>query len=98
MQEDSQWRSFFEALAINEEEEYSASGWTKSGFSGYTHAFPKQLRKTGLKLDQSLRALDAGCGVGTYSRILTRLTLDVYSVDYSEVVIKSAQRRSVGFP
>jgi ubiquinone/menaquinone biosynthesis C-methylase UbiE len=83
------WRKRFESFAAHRDDEAGIAGWSASGLEARVRRF--------LALWRAPRAgerwLDAGCGAGTYLRLLQKDGLEVTGVDYSLVTLSKARRR-----
>lgn len=76
-----QWQSRFEKFATRHQPEHLVSGWSAVGLR-------RRLAAVEALLDQGLlsgaaRALDLGCGAGTYVRLLAKRGHSVVGLDYS---------------
>ena len=86
-----QWRERFEEFALYRDDDAGIAGWTKSGLDTRLRRFIGlwQPGPTGQ------RWLDAGCGAGTYSRILTDHGSTVVGIDYSMPTVSKAVARAI---
>lgn len=55
-------------------------------------AFKEFLRKNMPEADKPLKALDAGCGAGFFSLLLSELGCEVTAVDFSEDMLRQAEK------
>lgn len=86
------WRHRFGEFAAAREDDAGIAGWTPSGLDARIRKFlslwhggcPGQLW------------LDAGCGAGTYTRLLAEHGLQVVGVDYSCATVVKASTRGSG--
>jgi SAM-dependent methyltransferase len=78
---DRQWRARFERFGRSYEDEARVSGWSAAGLRRRLHAFEGLLRDLGP--GSGGRALDLGCGAGTYVRVLAGLGHRTVGLDYS---------------
>jgi SAM-dependent methyltransferase len=76
-----QWQSRFEKFATRHQPEHLVSGWSAAGLRRRVAAFEALLDR-GL-LAAGSRALELGCGAGTYVRVLTKRGHPVVGLDYS---------------
>ncbi|HKW81144.1 MAG TPA: class I SAM-dependent methyltransferase [Casimicrobiaceae bacterium] len=86
-----QWRSRFEEFAQLRDDDAGIAGWTCSGLQSRVRRF------LGLWKPDAGGGLwlDAGCGAGTYTRILLRDGLDVVGIDYSLPTLKKTMARKL---
>jgi len=89
---EQRWRSRFEEYADLCDDDAGIAGWSSTGLDARVRRF------LGLWDPQAVgpRWLDAGCGAGTYSRILVHHGLQVVGVDYSLPTLRKATTRSRG--
>jgi ubiquinone/menaquinone biosynthesis C-methylase UbiE len=87
--EDS-WRSRFKEFAEDRDDDAGIAGWSRTGLDARVRRF------VGLWKAPAVGGqwLDAGCGAGTYSRILSRHGISVIGADYSFPTLLKAKRRS----
>jgi SAM-dependent methyltransferase len=83
------WRKRFEGFAQGRDDEAGIAGWSVSGLEARVRRFLTLWRAPPL----GQRWLDAGCGAGTYTRLLVRDGLQVVGVDYSLVTLRKAHAR-----
>ena len=89
---EDQWRTRFEEFADLRDDDAGIAGWTTTGLDARVRRF-RGLWKSG----EPGTWLDAGCGAGTYTRILLRHGHDVVGVDYSLPTLRKAViRESAG--
>lgn len=87
---EDQWRTRFEEFADLRDDDAGIAGWTTTGLDARVRRF--------LGLWQSCepgRWLDAGCGAGTYIRILLRHGHRVVGADYSLPTLRKAAGRGL---
>ena len=84
------WRERFEEFATGSDDDAGIAGWSPSGLETRMRRFAG-LYKVGKRGE---RWLDAGCGAGTYARMLLGHGADVVGVDYSFPTILKAKARS----
>ncbi len=88
---EDQWRARFEEFADYSDDDAGIAGWTKTGLDTRLRRFLRLWKSS--KPEQ--RWLDAGCGAGTYSRILSGNRHQVVGVDYSVPTIRKAMARGI---
>jgi SAM-dependent methyltransferase len=76
-----QWQSRFEKFATRHQPEHLVSGWSAAGLRRRLSAFEALLDR-GL-LGTGARALELGCGAGTYVRLLAKRGHPAVGLDYS---------------
>jgi SAM-dependent methyltransferase len=76
-----QWQSRFEKFATRHQPDHLVSGWSAAGLRRRLAAF-ETLLDQGL-LGGGTRALELGCGAGTYVRLLAKRGHPVVGLDYS---------------
>lgn len=86
-----EWRERFEEFAHHRDDDAGIAGWTKTGLDARLRRF-LGLWQSGR---QGQRWLDAGCGAGTYTRILTGSGHAVAGVDYSMPTVSKAVGRNI---
>ena len=86
-----QWRERFEEFAQYRDDDAGIAGWTKTGLDTRLRRF-LGLWKPG---NRGQRWLDAGCGAGTYTRVLTGHGHEVAGVDYSMPTVSKAVARNI---
>ncbi|MEO8752446.1 MAG: class I SAM-dependent methyltransferase [Casimicrobiaceae bacterium] len=85
------WRERFREFAEDRDDDAGIAGWTVSGLDARIRRF-RDLWRPGAANDAWL---DAGCGAGTYSRMLAEHGARVIGVDYSPLALAKARERSV---
>lgn len=89
---EQQWRSRFNNFAASNEDDAGIAGWSPTGLEARVRRF--------VQVWAGDRAgalwLDAGCGAGTYVRLLRERGLEVMGLDYSPVSVTKARQRSQG--
>lgn len=89
---EQQWRNRFSSFASSNEDDAGIAGWSPTGLSARVRRF--------LQVWPGDRAgalwLDAGCGAGTYVRLLRERQLQALGLDYSPVSVHKARQRSDG--
>lgn len=88
---EEQWRTRFEEFADLCDDDAGIAGWTTTGLDARLRRFLALWRPG----EPGGRWLDAGCGAGTYTRVLLRNGHDVVSVDYSMPTLRKATRRGL---
>jgi len=87
---EDQWRARFEEFADLRDDDAGIAGWTTTGLDARVRRF------LGLwKSDKPGTWLDAGCGAGTYVRILLHNGHEVVGVDYSLPTLRKAVAREL---
>lgn len=88
---EDEWRARFEEFAGLSNDDAGIAGWTITGLDARVRRF------LGLwKPDTCGRLwLDAGCGAGTYTRILLRHRLQAVGIDYSLPTLRKAVARNL---
>ena len=84
------WRSRFEEFARSSEDDAAIAGWSQTGLQARVRMFLSAWRPPA----NGGRWLDAGCGAGTYSRILAHHGLEVVGADYSLPSLLKAKRQA----
>jgi len=87
---EASWRARFEEFAAGRDDDAGIAGWTASGLDARMRKFVG-LWKAGRSPGHWL---DAGCGAGTYTRLLQSEGAAAVGVDYSLPTILKAQARS----
>lgn len=87
-----QWRRRFRNFAELRDDDAGIAGWSASGLEARLRHFLAFWK--GVRLPSVW--LDAGCGAGTYSRLLARQGAEVVSIDYSILTIEKARARTEG--
>jgi len=86
---EAQWKARFEEFAGASESDAGIAGWSPSGLDARVRRFMELW-----KCDPSAALwLDAGCGAGTYSRILANHGKSVVGTDYSLLTLVKARKR-----
>lgn len=85
------WRSRFEEFAEVRDDDAGIAGWSRAGLD----ARVRQFLRYWTPAPANSRWLDAGCGAGTYSRILRQQDLEVIGTDYSLPTLQKAKLRTV---
>lgn len=83
------WRDRFKEFAESRDDDAGIAGWSASGLDARVRRFANVL---GGVTAGSLW-LDAGCGAGTYSRLLSERGASVVAVDYSPLAVRKARSR-----
>lgn len=86
---ESGWRERFHEFAEERDDDAGIAGWTVSGLEARVRRF----RSVWPALARDSAWLDAGCGAGTYSRMLVEQGARVVGVDYSELAVTKARAR-----
>lgn len=86
------WHEKFQSFASIREDDAGISGWQRTGLETRLRHF---LHFCKLPPPGALW-LDAGCGAGTYSRLLAERGMRVMAVDYSPASVIKARARSNG--
>lgn len=89
---ESAWRRRFEEFAALRDDDAGIAGWSASGLEARLRHFLACWEG----LTPETLWLDAGCGAGTYSRLLAGEGAHVVAVDYSPLTIRKARARSNG--
>jgi SAM-dependent methyltransferase len=76
-----QWQTRFEKFATRHQPDHLVSGWSAAGLRRRVAAFEALL--DGSVLPAGARALELGCGAGTYVRLLAKRGHPVIGLDYS---------------
>jgi SAM-dependent methyltransferase len=87
-----QWRERFEEFASLRDDDAGIAGWSSTGLEARVRRFRALWIRPG---NAGGRWLDAGCGAGTYTRILLDARQDVVGVDYSSVTLRKAATRNL---
>ena len=89
---EDQWRERFEEFASLRDDDAGIAGWSATGLAARVRRFlalwKAPERAGGLWLD-------AGCGAGTYTRMLLDARQQVVGVDYSQVTLRKAAARDL---
>lgn len=88
---EDQWRERFEEFADERDDDAGIAGWTVSGLEARVRRF---LALWSRERRGRQAWLDAGCGAGTYTRILGGEGHRVVGVDYSVPALRKAVARS----
>jgi len=89
---EDQWRERFEEFASLRDDDAGIAGWSSTGLEARVRRFRALWIRPG---NAGGRWLDAGCGAGTYTRILLDARQDVVGVDYSSVTLRKAATRNL---
>jgi SAM-dependent methyltransferase len=89
---ETKWRNRFREFAEDRDDDAGIAGWTKTGLESRIRRF---LDVWTLNREGEVW-LDAGCGAGTYTRILKNHGAVVVGVDYSPLAVRKAVARSDG--
>lgn len=84
-----QWRSRFEKFATAHQDDAGIAGWSPTGLAARVRRFGGLWRRDAT----GTRWLDAGCGAGTYIRLLQERGAVAYGLDYSAVSVDKARDR-----
>jgi ubiquinone/menaquinone biosynthesis C-methylase UbiE len=87
---ETRWRQRFNEFAELRDDDAGVAGWTPTGLEARVRRFVA-LWSRGRPGDLWL---DAGCGAGTYARLLLDNGLEVVGVDYSLLALRKARMRS----
>lgn len=85
------WRRRFERFAAMREDDAGIAGWSPGGLEARYRHFVRAWHSAGVV--PAGHWLDAGCGAGTYTRLLVASGLRVTAVDYSLPTIRKARNR-----
>jgi SAM-dependent methyltransferase len=91
---EEQWRARFERFARTYQNEALISGWSPEGLRRRLALFEALLPALGLP--ERCRALDLGCGGGSYVRLLAGLGHRVVGLDYSVPSLERARAADPG--
>lgn len=86
---EDQWKARFEEFAGSSESDAGIAGWSPSGLDARVRRFMELWKGDAA----ATHWLDAGCGAGTYSRILASRGMNVVGTDYSLVTLVKASKR-----
>jgi SAM-dependent methyltransferase len=87
------WRSRFERYAAAHDDDASIAGWSDSGLTARMRCFLRAWQRAPESLSHEGRWLDAGCGAGTYTRLLCSDGRHVAAIDYSLPSVRKAKER-----
>jgi ubiquinone/menaquinone biosynthesis C-methylase UbiE len=87
-----EWRERFEEFASLSDDDAGIAGWTTTGLDARLRRFSALLRGPA----QGSEWLDAGCGAGTYTRLLASRGARVVGLDYSWPTLTKARARDDG--
>jgi SAM-dependent methyltransferase len=90
------WKRRFERFAESHDDDAGIAGWSDSGLATRLRLFLKAWRDTPEARAVKSRWLDAGCGAGTYTRVLAADGRSVVAVDYSMPTVVKARQRVEG--
>ena len=91
---EAEWRARFERFARAHDDEALISGWSEAGLRRRVQLFASLL--PALRLPEGGRALDLGCGGGTYVRMLAGLGHRAVGLDYSLPSLRRAMAADPG--
>lgn len=91
---DQEWRARFQRFGNSYEAEHAVSGWSQEGLERRVDLFRGLLG--GLNLPARSRALELGCGAGTYVRYLSEVGHRAIGVDYAVPSLVRAVKRDPG--
>ena len=83
------WRRRFQEFALDHEDDARIAGWSEAGLQARRQNFLRGWRPT----QKGGLWLDAGCGAGTYSRMMAMAGQEVLGLDYSEPSLARARAR-----
>lgn len=86
---ETEWRARFERFARTSRDEAQISGWSETGLRTRMRLFGDLLDT--IALPRGGRALDLGCGAGSYTRALARRRHRAIGFDYSLPSLRRAQ-------
>lgn len=89
---EASWRTRFEEYAEHRDDDAGIAGWSPTGLDARVRRFASLWKASAVRG----RWLDAGCGAGTYSRMLSARGFDVVGADYSLPTLLKAKRRGRG--
>ncbi len=89
---EARWRARFVEFAEDHEDDAGIAGWSATGLEARLRRFAGLWRCS----DRDGRWLDAGCGAGTYVRLLSTHGLTVIGIDYSLPTVRKARMRGEG--
>lgn len=87
---EARWRQRFERFADVRNDDAGIAGWSPSGLETRLRGFGRLWRAR----PKGESWLDAGCGAGTYSRLLASQGLNMVGLDYSLPTLRKARERS----
>jgi SAM-dependent methyltransferase len=87
---ESSWRSRFAEFAEGSDDDAGIAGWSRTGLDARVRRFAGLWQPP----PRGGSWLDAGCGAGTYSRMLSQAGVAVVGADYSLPTLLKAQSRS----
>ena len=93
---DRHWQSRFKGYGYRCEEESYISGWTEHGLQRRVLTFKRTLCNSMQLNEKDILVLDAGCGSGTYSRLMHDLGCKVIGIDYSFPSLRKASSLNKG--
>lgn len=88
------WKKRFERFAEAHDDDAHIAGWSDSGLAARMKCFERAWRHAPEASGPGSRWLDAGCGAGTYSRLLASGGRRVTACDYSIPSVRKAKERS----
>jgi ubiquinone/menaquinone biosynthesis C-methylase UbiE len=83
------WRRRFREFAVSHDDDARIAGWSEAGLQARLRNFLRCWRPT----EKGGLWLDAGCGAGTYSRVVAMTGQEVIGLDYSEPSLARARQR-----
>jgi SAM-dependent methyltransferase len=84
------WKRRFEGFALENDDDAGIAGWSTAGLHARLRNFLRYWRP----LKPGALWLDAGCGAGTYSRVIVSANQRVVGLDYSLPSLRKARERS----
>lgn len=87
---EQRWRSRFTDFASSHEDDAGIAGWTPTGLAARVRRFSQVWPGD----REGALWLDAGCGAGTYVRLLRDRGVNAMGLDYSAVSVLKARERS----
>ncbi len=88
---ENQWRARFKEFAELRDDEAGIAGWTTTGLDARVRRFLTIWKPEG----RGRLWLDAGCGAGTYVRILLAHGQRIFGIDYSLPTLRKANARDL---
>ncbi len=87
-----QWRARFVTFAASNEDDAGIAGWSPTGLEARVRRFAQTWG--GNRKDELW--LDAGCGAGTYVRVMREREVRAIGLDYSSISVQKARDRTRG--
>jgi ubiquinone/menaquinone biosynthesis C-methylase UbiE len=84
------WKKRFQSFAMERDDDAGIAGWSQGGLDARLRNFVRAWHPSA----SGARWLDAGCGAGTYSRLLSELEAQVLAIDYSKPSVLKAKDRT----